>query len=231
MAVVAVLGVVVVVLAAGGRYLQYAHMMRIARVGSRARVSPLAPDELTPPARAELLGVEAAGFRVHAVSRTELGPMPAERTAHLTDANNVTVVRVMAVEGHDEVGASVAAVSWYPGGHLATSRAASMSVQPAEVLQAFPGATSGEVVARHREAIAALELYGARPEPLPADLLGRLQADWRADGEAMLQAGLLTRLAWAPRFSSAAKRPTPVADRADIAVIAGQLALPRSAPT
>jgi hypothetical protein len=230
MAVVLIFGGAAVALVLASRWLQYANMMRIGRAAVRAVVTPLAPDELPVPARAELPPLEALGFRVRATSRTDLGTLPPERTAHLTDDTNVTVMRSMGVEGHDEGGASVVAVSWYPGGFLATSRAASMSVQPGEVLQAFPGVDSGQVAVRHREAIAALEQHGARPLALPADLLPRLQGDWHADGAAILGASFFTRLAWSSRFASAAKRATPIAARPDIAAIAAQLAAPSSAP-
>jgi hypothetical protein len=206
-------------------------LMRIARAGAAAEVTPLDPGALPASVRDAVASLEAEGFRVEACSRTELPAMPPECTAHLTDSTNVTVVRAMAIEGHDRAGCSVVAVTRYPGGFLATSRVASMSVQDVEVLQTFPDVEPGQMAVRHREAIAALEDLGARPLPLSSDPLGRLRDEWRADARAISNAGLLTRLAWAPRFSSPATRATPVVERADLRAIADRLAVPGAAPT
>lgn len=228
--VLVLLGLVVALLLVG-RVVAFRQMVGIAKAGSEADVTPLDPDLLPDVVRAAVASLEAYGFHLVAASRTDLGSRAPERTAHLVDGAGDTVIRVMSAEGHEAAGASVAAVSWYPGGFLATSRAASMSVQAREVLQTFPGVEPGEVGLRHRDAVDALALLGTPPLPLSEDLLGRLREDWRADSRAILAADPLTKLRWSGPFATAAKRATPLVERPDLPAIAAQLAAPTSAPT
>jgi hypothetical protein len=229
--VVAVLVALIVGLWVVARYAAMRHMVGIGRDGAAAQVVPLDPDLLSDVVRSVLPELEATGFHLVAASRTILGSRPQERTAHLVDAANDTIVRVMSTDGHEAAGASVAAVSWYPGGFLATSRVSSLSIQAREVLQAFPGIAPGELPLRHREGVAALASVGAQPLPLPEDLLGRLQADWRADCEAILAAGVLTRLRWAGRFARPARTATPLAGNPQLPAIAAVLGGPSPPPT
>jgi hypothetical protein len=72
---VVLLGLAAVVLGlwAAGRYGALRHMVGIGRAGIRAEVVPLDPDLLHEVVREVMPDVEAAGFRLVAASRTNIG--------------------------------------------------------------------------------------------------------------------------------------------------------------
>jgi hypothetical protein len=208
------------------RVLTWRRFVKLARNASRATVRPVDGGAVHALVQPDVDALLMAGLTLEASTTTELPELPTEHTAHLVDPTCPLVVRVMCVDGFEANGASISALSWYPGGFLATSRLSSQPVRAEEVLQTFPDASPLEVVFRHREAVAALRALGTEPVAVPTDLGAALQADWRGDGAAMLGLGFAQQVAMSKATSAPAAAHNPLRDRPDLQQIAGRLALP-----
>jgi hypothetical protein len=127
----------------------------------------------------------------------------------------------LAIGGEDPTGLYLA--TFFPGGSLVSSSNAHRSFDPREVIQCLPDPAPGRFLARHQEALDALAALGVEPEPLPEDLLGRVEEEWHAETGAILDVGVLRQLLATGRFWQAPRATVPVADRANLDKIAAHL--------
>lgn len=194
----------------------------LAKAGVQATVQPLEPLGLPTAQLADEQAVVGCGFTRRAVTQTDLPGNPIERMLHLVDEPGRSVARVMTVAGVPGE-PSVTVHSWFPGGHLATTRSTSMAVNPLEATQCFPGAAAEELIAHHRDALTALGALGAVPIAPPADLGAALQLEWRTDAQAIADAPVRVQLRWAAQLARPDVTASPLVGAPDLETVARKL--------
>lgn len=198
-------------------------MRELAHAGAAASAATAAAEDLSAQQAALLARVAQLGFAEAPPVRVTLPGKAPAIYANARRHDGVTWFRSLSIEPGDEPSSTF--LTHYAGGTLVTGDLASLSVDPNEVVQCLPGAPTGELLALHDRALAAMAARGARPTPLGDDLARLIEHEWHTEARLMLGAGPVAQMGM--QLATGSLRPTPeITDRDDLDEVARRLGGP-----